>query len=79
LKSRSKTVLHRTFESYYHNQPEPEEQDHPDGPLWIATREEIKQLPRWLKLETTRGTFKVVELLLEHPEIRAGIRGRRDD
>jgi len=80
-------MLHKTLYSYFRNEPFSEAQQHPDGPLWIATKEELKGLPEGVKLEsvdgqlfTTKKFFVLLELGLEeagYPIV--GIRGYKDD
>lgn len=45
-------MIHRTLESYHTNTPYREEQEHPDGPLWlIASSNDWDMIPTGVVLE----------------------------
>jgi hypothetical protein len=79
-------MLYKTFKSYDQNQPYEEEQEHPDGPLWLITPEELRRLPGTMWLETTFG--KVVRadevakkksmFIRDNSYMNVGVRGRHD-
>lgn len=76
-------MLHKTLDSYYKNEPYQNEQDHPDGDLWLITREELNDLPKGVKLESVRGNKVVVgkdaiDLSEDEGYLPYGLRGRRE-
>lgn len=38
-------MIHKTLKSYHKNEPYVENQDHPDGPLWLISPEEYRAIP----------------------------------
>jgi hypothetical protein len=82
-------MYHKTLYSYFRNEPVEELQQHPNGPLWLATKEELMGLPEGVELESvggykfvTKKFFVLLELDLEEAGVltsAVGIRGYKDD
>lgn len=53
-------MLHKTLKSYQNNDPWDDREEHPDGPLWLVTQDELLDtLPHGVLLETISGKEEV--------------------
>jgi len=44
-------MFHKTLKSYHQKEPYGEDQEHPDGPLWLISPEEYKSIPPGIIVE----------------------------
>jgi len=76
-------MFHKILESYFKNIPYDNE-DHPDGPLWPLTLEELEDMPKGIRLETLDGKLVTVghddiDTNITQGYLPYGIRGFKDD
>lgn len=53
-------MFHKTLKSYHNNSPWDDREEHPDGWLWLLTKDELETLPKGIKLESTDGKEAVI-------------------
>lgn len=53
-------MLHKTLKSYHNDNPWDDEEEHPDGLLWLLTPDELDDMPTGLVLECINGDIAVV-------------------
>jgi len=76
-------MLHKTLKSYHNDNPWDDEEEHPDGLLWLLTPEELDDMPTGLVLEDIGGKRAVIgksdiDTDVRFGYIAYGIRGRRE-
>jgi len=76
-------MLHKTLKSYHNDNPWDDEEEHPDGLLWLLTPDEIDDMPTGLVLECINGSRAVVGKSKIDDDTRFGyiaygIRGHRE-
>ena len=76
-------MLHKTLKSYYNDNPWDDEEEHPDGLLWLLTPEELDDMPNGLVLEDIVGGRAVIgksdiDTDTRFGYIAYGIRGHRE-
>jgi len=73
-------VIHKTLSTYQANLPYDDNQEHPDGDLWLISEEDWPQVPYGVNLEEAT-TGRVVRHT-QHtgtPHLKLGIRGYHGD
>lgn len=73
-------MIHKTLNSYHNNLPHDEDQEHPDGQLWlIGSQHDWDMLPHGVVLEHAKtGKPVVYNSKLEKLHNVYGIRGYRE-
>jgi len=80
-------MLHKTLTSYHKDEPWVDDGEHPDGPLWLLTKEEYLALPENTLVQSIFGrTYRkhyeelptTTQFESEHGYMCWGLRGHRD-
>jgi hypothetical protein len=82
-------MLHKTLESYHNDDPWKEDQNHPDGCLWLIKPKEFGSLPNGTRIENIDGLMmdkmatchggNLTKFEREHGYMSWGLRGHKDD
>jgi len=77
-------MFHKTLTSYHKDNQWDDTEEHPDGPLWLLTPDELKKMPEGLELEDIFGRKYIVgkhdiDDDTRFGYIAYGIRGYKDD
>lgn len=77
-------MLYKTLKSYHNNSPWDDEEEHPDGLLWLLTPEEFEDIPDGVRLEAIDGSTAVngeddFDLDTRFGYTAWGLRGLKDD
>lgn len=77
-------MLYKTLESYHNNNPWDDEEEHPDGLLWLLTPQEVEELPNGTLVESIMGDYATkghdaIDLDTRFGYTAWGLRGLKDD
>jgi len=77
-------MFHKILKSYHNDNPWDATEEHPDGPLWLLTLDELKKMPEGLQLECVNGkTYRIgkddIDTDTRFGYIAYGLRGYKED
>lgn len=76
-------ILHKTLKSYHEDNVWEDDEEHPDGPLWLLTPGEWADLPKGTIVESIWGKLAMkgrdeIEANTEYVYTIYGLRGHRE-